>query len=173
MHRLVGDIQERNREHGHPLVFHVTSNGTLLNEEILAFLRQQRIELCISIDGPPKIHDRNRPFRNGRGSFDRVSANLLLAREHLQRVQVNVVYRPGTLPHLSDTVAFLLDAGLDPINLNADIKACWDEKSVQALHEVYWQLAEQFIARYRAGHEYALNMLDNRALISRASLCAG
>ncbi|WP_025720168.1 Cys-rich peptide radical SAM maturase CcpM [Paenibacillus sp. 1-18] len=57
--------------------FHLTTNGTLLNDDILAFLDEHRFVLTISLDGDQENHDRNRRFAvNGRGSFDTIIANV-------------------------------------------------------------------------------------------------
>ena len=56
------------------------TNGVLLNERALTHLRRHRIKVGISIDGTRADHDRHRVFRNGNGSFDKVSAALELLR---------------------------------------------------------------------------------------------
>jgi uncharacterized protein len=54
----------------------VTTNGTLISNEILKFFVENDFTLFISLDGPQKVHDRYRKFKNGRGTFDYVVANL-------------------------------------------------------------------------------------------------
>lgn len=61
---------------GKLLSFHVITNGTLLDDEIGDYLAANRIGLEISIDGPGSIHDRNRPFKDGSGSFFKVYSTL-------------------------------------------------------------------------------------------------
>jgi uncharacterized protein len=55
------------------------SNGTLLSDAWLAFLKEHRVALGISIDGPPELHDRMRPTRGGGPSS-------ALVRKSLQRL---------------------------------------------------------------------------------------
>jgi uncharacterized protein len=57
--------------------FTITTNGTLLNDEIIDFLINHRVGLAISLDGPKKLHDRYRVFQNGRGSFELIVRNIL------------------------------------------------------------------------------------------------
>jgi len=61
-------------------VYSVTTNGTLLDVERIRFLVQNRFGITISLDGPKEIHDQNRVFGGGKGSFDIVLRNLLLIR---------------------------------------------------------------------------------------------
>jgi len=50
--------------------FTMTTNGVLLNEEIMEFLNREMANVVLSIDGRPEVHDYMRPFRNGKGSYD-------------------------------------------------------------------------------------------------------
>lgn len=59
---------------GKKVVYHVTTNGTLLNEEIIDFLieMKSRFHVLFSLDGPEVIQDNSRRFPNGAGTYDTV-----------------------------------------------------------------------------------------------------
>lgn len=60
-----------------PLLFTITTNGTLLSEKIIKFLRDNCVSLLVSMDGPKTIHDKYRHFYNSeKGSFDVIVNNL-------------------------------------------------------------------------------------------------
>jgi uncharacterized protein len=61
---------------GWDLIFTLSTNGTIIDEEIVAFLAAHHFKLLISLDGPAEIHDKNRRFINGTGSHKTVMANL-------------------------------------------------------------------------------------------------
>ncbi len=56
--------------------FCIVSNGTLLTPSIAKFLYENDILLTISLDGPREIHDKERVFKNGKGSFNKIIKNL-------------------------------------------------------------------------------------------------
>ena len=56
--------------------FGMTTNGTLINSEIADFLARHNFSIVISIDGDKKVHDANRKFKNGKGSFELIRNNL-------------------------------------------------------------------------------------------------
>jgi uncharacterized protein len=56
--------------------FSLTTNGTLVTREIAGFLKANGVSVCVSIDGPPEVHDVNRPYASGRGSYDHVERGL-------------------------------------------------------------------------------------------------
>lgn len=77
----------------------MTTNATLLTDEIVDFLVEHKFQLTFSIDGPQELHDKNRKFaKDGSGSFNTVITNIhrLLKRhpEFHTNVSVNMVMDP-------------------------------------------------------------------------------
>jgi len=62
--------QKRAREVDKVVDFHATTNATLLDEEKIAFIEEHGISVMVSFDGPREIQDAQRPFANGKGSYD-------------------------------------------------------------------------------------------------------
>lgn len=56
--------------------FNLTSNGTLLNREIIDFFAENSVNMMVSLDGPENVNDRYRLFRNGGGTFSTIMKNL-------------------------------------------------------------------------------------------------
>ena len=50
--------------------FTLTTNGVLLNDEIMEFANREMANVVLSIDGRKEVHDYMRPTRNGKGSYD-------------------------------------------------------------------------------------------------------
>jgi len=67
--------REKAQGAGKPLWLIVSTNGTVLDDEMIGFLREYDVAVNVSLDGPPGVQNRNRPFRDGSGSYDVVAAN--------------------------------------------------------------------------------------------------
>jgi len=65
-------------KHKSKLAFLVVTNGIFLNQERIMFFIKKKIGLQISIDGPQKIHDRNRRDCVGKGSYKKIVKNIKL-----------------------------------------------------------------------------------------------
>jgi uncharacterized protein len=178
MQAVTAYIRQQERGNGHAVALSVTTNGTRLTERMLDFLQQERVTVCVSIDGPARIHDQNRVYRDGRGSFADVQRNLQAALERLGKVQVNAVYGPETAVLLPETVSFLLAQRVPIVHLNPDIGATWTEDAVAALPAAYAGVADQYVESYQRGQEVAINLLDSKMLLflkggySAADRCA-
>jgi uncharacterized protein len=90
---------ERARARGVRVTFSITTNGTLLDENDALFFEEHAFAVTVSLDGPREVHDALRPYKSGRGSFDRIMANVapLLARQRRMQVSVRVTVTPANL----------------------------------------------------------------------------
>lgn len=90
--------------------YNITTNGTIMNEDILSFLVENDVDLLISLDGPPQVHNKNRRYgKDGKGSFSSVYNNLLyIAKkepEYYKKISFNSVVELDT-EQLDQTLAF-------------------------------------------------------------------
>lgn len=68
--RLVQYGREQEKLHDKNFRFTLTTNGVLLNDEIMEFCNKEMANVVLSVDGRKEVHDKMRPFRNGSGSYD-------------------------------------------------------------------------------------------------------
>ena len=61
---------------GKAVRFSVSTNGLLLSQEFLALAQDYAMDLQVSLDGPPEVHDRYRPLPGDRPSYHQVLENL-------------------------------------------------------------------------------------------------
>jgi uncharacterized protein len=66
------EFQKKFNDKGYPILNTVQTNGLLLNEEWVAFLKQNKFQVGLSIDGSKDIHDQQRIGKDQRGSYDQV-----------------------------------------------------------------------------------------------------
>lgn len=143
----------------------VVTNGTLLTPEIAGFLREHRVGITVSCDGPPAVHDRFRRFPGGRGSSAAVERGIRTALAVLERVPVNAVYRPETFADLPEVVDHLSSLGVRQIYLNPDFSAAWTEEEVERVPEIYRALADRYVRFYREGRPHFISLIDSKITV--------
>ena len=83
---------------GKKVIFNMTTNGTLLNDEMIMFLEEHDASMMISLDGPKEINDQNRVFECGTGTFDAVVRNIKrvteIAPKLTEKLQIGIVINP-------------------------------------------------------------------------------
>jgi len=169
MRRVVDYARRRLVGSGMELRLHTITNGTLLDPGTLEFLRRNRFEVTVSLDGEGEVHDAMRVFPDGTGSHDLVRRNLerLLAAPELT-VNASGVVREGV--RLRDTVAYLERF---PVSLiKADVVRCRERPDAAFTEEFRRDLeaeAVRYAARLRAGGTPVYRAFDAQVL----QLCRG
>lgn len=85
-----------------PYLFFATTNGVLVHDEIREWLwrNRARVWCCLSLDGPRRVHDTNRP-----DSFDRIDVDFFRDAWPSQTMKMTV--SPATIGSLSDSVIWM------------------------------------------------------------------
>ena len=140
--------------------FTLTTNGVLLNDEILDFVNKEMGNIVLSTDGRKEVHDRMRPFRNGKGSYDLIMPKFKKVAE--SRNQTNYYVR-GTFTHynldFSKDVLSLADEGFKQISVEPVVASPEDAYALRTedlpqIFEEYDKLAVEMIKREREGRGF-------------------
>lgn len=122
-------------ELGKEVNFSLTTNATLLTEDLVDWLDAHRFGLTVSMDGPKALHDLNRKTVGGKGTYDAVAkkARMLLARYTSKPVGVRVTLTAGVTQiheiwdHLKNDIGFaevgfspVTSGDMDAFNLNGE-----------------------------------------------------
>jgi len=154
-------------ERGKTLVLSITTNGTRFTPEVLDFLAEHRIGVSVSIDGPPDVHDANRPYAGkGAGSYADVVEGIERLTERTGRPPVaRVTLAPpqwSRIPEVFDHVMALgvLEAGIAPAS-PVDAAHLPTPEQEAALFAGFSALAERFVGEAREGRVLRFsNLLD-------------
>lgn len=113
--------------------FHITTNGTLIHDNIQNWLSDHRdqITLKLSLDGNRNSHDMNRP-----DSFDKIDIPFFL--KNWPDIRVNMTVSPMTLPHLAENISFLHSQGFLHINVTFALLTDWSKYKLERV--LYRQL---------------------------------
>ncbi len=105
------------QQHNIDLRASILSNGVFLGQRTIDRLKDRHIGVMISLDGVGAYHDRQRPFVNGRGSFQFVDRTItqLLTKKLVPLISVTVSLR--NLGGLQELMAYILERDM-PFSLN-------------------------------------------------------
>ncbi|MCR4651200.1 MAG: thioether cross-link-forming SCIFF peptide maturase [Lachnospiraceae bacterium] len=137
--------------------FTLTTNGVLLNDEIMEFANKEMANVVLSIDGRKEINDLMRPFRGGQGSYDTIVPKFKKFAD--SRDQMNYYVR-GTFTRnnldFSEDVKHLADLGFEQISVEPVVAGPEDDyalrdEDIPKILEEYDKLALDLIRRRREG----------------------
>ncbi len=140
--------------------FTLTTNGVLLNDEVLEFANKEMANIVLSIDGRKEVHDKMRPFRGGQGSYELIVPKFQKVAESREQTDY---YVRGTFTHhnldFSKDVLHLADLGfqqisVEPVVAPPDEDYAITREDIPFLLEEYDRLAKEMIARRKNGQKF-------------------
>ncbi len=162
--------------------FTLTTNGVLLDDEVLEFANKEMANVVLSIDGRKKVHDRMRPHRGGQGSYDEVVPKYKKVAE--SRNQMDYYVR-GTFTRnnqdFAEDVKHLADEGFEQISVEPVVARPEEDyalrmEDVPAILKEYDELALEYIRRKKAGKgfnffHFMINLEGGPCVAKRLSGC--
>ena len=158
--QLVAYGREQEKLHDKHFRFTLTTNGVLLNDDIMEFANKEMDNVVLSIDGRKEVHDRMRPFRKGAGSYDLIVPKFQKLAESRNQERY---YVRGTFTHnntdISNDVLHLADLGFKQISVEPVVAQPEDpyaitEEDIPVICEEYDRLAKEMIRRKKAGEDF-------------------
>lgn len=138
--------------------FTLTTNGVLLNDEILEFANREMANIVLSIDGRKEIHDYMRPHRGGQGSYEEIVPKFQKVAD--SREQMNYYVRGTFTRHnldFAEDVMHLADLGFKQISVEPVVADEGEEyairkEDVPRILEEYDRLAKELLHRQENGN---------------------
>lgn len=180
--QLVAYGREQEKIHDKNFRFTLTTNGVLLDDDIMEFANKEMANVVLSIDGRKEIHDKMRPARNGKGSYDIIVPKFRKLAE--SRGQKNYYVR-GTFTHFNKDFAadviHMADLGFEQISVEPVVAPpeedyAIQEADVETICQEYDKLADEMICRREQGRcfnffHFMIDLTGGPCVAKRLSGC--
>ncbi len=162
--------------------FTLTTNGVLLNDEIMDFCNREMHNVVLSLDGRQAVHDRFRVDHQGRGSYEQVVPlfQRFVQKRGDQNYYIRGTYTRHNLDFVSD-VLHMADLGftqlsMEPMVGDPEDPASLREEDLPVLYQQYELLAAEMLKRRREGrgfdfYHYLIDLEAGPCLYKRLSGC--
>jgi uncharacterized protein len=154
-------------ERGAEVTFSITTNGTVLTPEDGQFFEQFGFAVTLSIDGLGSSHDRLRPLKSGKGSYDLVIAKVkpLLAMQRRMQVSARVTVTPLNL-EIRDTLDGLIEMGFHSVGFSPMLSSPtgreeMDAATLEVMLEQMVSCGEEFERSVVSGRRYPFTNMVN------------
>lgn len=180
--RLVAYARSVEKQRGKNFRFTLTTNGMLIDDEVIDFANREMSNVVLSLDGRREIHDRTRVDYAGHGSYDRIVPKfqkLVAARGGKN------YYMRGTFTHanpdFTKDVFHMADLGftelsMEPVVCAPDDPAALTTEDLEVVKGQYEILAKDMIRRRKEGkpitfYHYMLDLEGGPCVYKRISGC--
>lgn len=180
--QLVAYARSIEKEHNKHFRFTLTTNGVLIDDDVIDFCNKEMSNVVLSLDGRKEIHDRFRVDSKGNGSFDLIVPKFQkLAASRKGRSY----YMRGTFTHANpdflNDIKVMLDLGFDQLSMEPVVCAPDDPSALTAedmpvVFKQYEELAALMIQRRKEGrpftfYHYMIDLQGGPCIYKRISGC--
>ncbi len=121
------EIQKRCQENKLVPNFQLITNGTLIDEELIPFLKKFKVVVSISLDGSKKINDSMRITLDGKGTYDKVVKSIKLLNKFKIPFGISCTISQHNINNLKENVELFLKLGAKSIGFNLLLNARYSE----------------------------------------------
>ncbi|MBO4915050.1 MAG: thioether cross-link-forming SCIFF peptide maturase, partial [Oscillospiraceae bacterium] len=179
---LVAYARTREKEAGKNFRFTLTTNGLLIDDDVIDFCNREMHNVVLSLDGRREVHDRWRVDYAGNGSWDRIVPKFqkLVAARGGKGYYMRGTFTHGNPDFLKD-VETMLDLGFNELSMEPVVAAPDDPNAltaddVELVKKQYEELAQLMLRREREGrpftfYHYMLDLTGGPCIYKRISGC--
>ena len=162
--------------------FTLTTNGVLIDDEVIEFANKEMSNVVLSLDGRKDVHDKFRVDYAGKGSYDKILPKF---KKLVDSRDGKNYYMRGTFTHFNtdftEDIFHMADLGfkelsMEPVVCSPDSPSALTDEDLPVLFEQYEILAKEMIRRRKAGdgftfYHYMLDLKNGPCIYKRISGC--
>ena len=150
----------------HQIQYALQTNATLLNDEWIRFLKQNRFLVGVSLDGYALQHDAMRPDAKGQGTFARILENIEKLRQAKINFNILTVLTRQLAEHQKELFDFYLRQHLDYIQLIPCLPPLEDQNdpyslTPQTFFRFYDEFFQLWLEELKQDHYISVTLFDN------------
>lgn len=107
--------------------FQITTNGTLLNEEVAEAMKKFRVGVSISLDGKKPANDSMRVYLNGSGTYDKIVSAISLLKSKNIPFGISCTIGPHNAEKLNENAEHFIELGASSVGFNILLNARYSD----------------------------------------------
>lgn len=159
--KLVPFGKRRAQQYGKRIHFGMTTNGTLVSDEVVRFWRKWGLGFHTSIDGTPDVQDKNRPTTGGRGSSRLVEKSVPKILEYRPQTTARSTVVPETVATLVESYHYFRSLGYVDLAFVPGGQHLWTADDVRVFEEQFREVGNALIADMRSGTFVRVKGIDD------------
>ena len=180
--KLVEYARSIEKEKGKNFRFTLTTNGVLVDDDVIDFANKEMSNVVLSLDGRKEVHDRYRVDYQGRGSYDTIVPKF---QKFVKARGGKNYYMRGTFTHANpdflEDIKTMLNLGFSELSMEPVVAAQGDESALTeedkpVVMKQYEELAELMLKRDKEGkpftfYHYMIDLAGGPCIYKRISGC--
>ena len=179
---LVAYARSIEKDHGKNFRFTLTTNGVLIDDDVIDFANKEMSNVVLSLDGRKEVHDRFRVDYNGKGSWEKIVPKfqkLVDAREGKNYYMRGTFthHNPDFLEDIKEMISLgFKELSMEPVVCAADDPSALTDEDIAVVMKQYEDLAELMLKKHKEGdgftfYHYMIDLKGGPCIYKRISGC--
>lgn len=179
---LVAYARSIEKDHGKNFRFTLTTNGVLIDDDVIDFANKEMSNVVLSLDGRKEVHDRFRVDYNGNGSWEKIVPKF---QKLVKERDGKNYYMRGTFTHHNpdflEDIKEMLSLGfkelsMEPVVCADDDPSALTREDLPVVMKQYEELSELMLKKHREGepftfYHYMIDLKSGPCIYKRISGC--
>lgn len=140
--------------------YSITTNATMLDDEVLDLFLKHQFTISISVDGDEKTHNINRKSKDGNNLYPIIYGNLLKMIQKKMAFNVRMTVTTNNVQYFLQNIKYFIEMGVYRIYAAFDSFADWNDKSLSILDEQLGLIDTYYLNEIEPVENYILNFYD-------------
>jgi len=174
--QVVAYTKEKEKQYNKEVHFTITTNGTILNDEIEQFINEHMDNVVLSLDGRKSVNDKVRVYPSNEGSYDKIVGNIqkIVANRNGKSYFIRGTYTRDNLDFYNDVLHIYEDLGLKEISIEPVSGGEFElnDEEIQRAIEEYERFAILYAEQddYRFYH-FNISLYNSPCIYKRVAAC--
>lgn len=155
------------------VLYYMTTNGSLLDEKMIIWMKQHNFFLRISVDGNEETHRKNRLQKNGRNDYKKIMENLKCVKRNGLMYSIRMTVAKNTLDQIYNNVTYFYELGFDKISIVLDIDMQFGKIEQEVFRNQMEMIADYYLSKIECNPSFSIDMISGKlfGLLTESERC--
>lgn len=145
-------------------VYYMTTNGSLLDDEMIEFMQEKEFHLRISFDGTEETHNLNRRVKSGKAEYGNILENIIKIQKSKMIYSVRMTVAANAVENIFENIRFLHEHEFDNISMVLDIYMEFTEDLQDEFKKQMELVSDYYIEEFAAGRRFGIDIINGKIL---------
>lgn len=144
--------------------YHITTNGSLVDEDFIEFMRENNFHVRLSFDGNKLSHELNRISKDSDSCYEKILENIQKVHRSQLSYEIRMTIAHNTIPYMFENIRFLHERGLSNIGMIMDVRLNLSEDLKKEFKSQVEKISAYYIQEYDKNSKLTIDQFDGKLL---------
>lgn len=162
IHSAINLINTKYKEHSKLFRYSITTNCTLIDDNLIELFKENEFDVSMSIDGDEYTHNINRKSIDNNNKYEVILSNIKKLRCEGINNSIRMTITTNNVDFLYDNIIYFYNLGFTRFCLGIDYFAMWDDRSLSILDYQLEKVKQFYLSNIQKSEDIAIDLFDGK-----------